>query len=852
MGKPTSSGNRGRWPRLPREPNTNLAWWLAIATAVTAFLMGITVWLVIGSEAVDIAQHAERERVEASRASDDAERRSSSTAGSERRSEEDAAPAASGAPESASSSRAVLVRVVHASNGAPAPGARVWVQREGQDPAEWARAWDAFGDLGAVLSSGLGLEHTADERGLMHLPEPESGLWVFAELGEERGEGRVERGKGECTLSIARTRSVEVLTVDGAGKPLSGVLVAMVRLTTPGWGEIARGVTGADGRRVLYVDSEASDTLDPPAVLAPMLVQSEPAGIEVQPASLPREVVRFVIGPHGRVIVRAVDERGQRRRARGSAGLGADAARNVELPAAQVAGPWLDRPLEDGEAVFERVGVGLALRAWVEARGFDVEMAEAGGPQGPGAESLVEIPVLRRRLSVRGRALEEDGDSLGAARVWGWLAADGGHGEQVLGVWTDELGRFADRGGEALAAADVGTEIVLEGARDGEVARRGLARLPEPDEEGVLDLGELALYPIALVASGRVELSDGEPVNNAEVTVAGTELVGRSSQSGLFAISGEAPASAFELVARDWLYLSGPPVPARAGQENVLIRMRRGARLAGRLVLPSGVVAHTLQMIVDVEPNAPGSAPWRYEGFDLGPGGEYEIAPLETGRARLSIGLVESELPLAEGLRLREGEACRVETIDLVGRIGIVHLVVAGDDGQPLPSGTVHRLSSDGQRVTSQPLRPDGGVALPSLAPRVDVEVEAPDRPPARFFGVADGNRLVVGSGVRVRLVLDSASALPGGASLIATARSGTGTQTIEVRATVAGVGAGEPLLLSVRTWSLRWSVRRPDGREVELSSGLPTSLQVAAGQNEVAVPASVGAEEVAAAVSGS
>jgi hypothetical protein len=828
-------------------------WWLAISTGVMAFLMGICVWLLAGSQVLEVAPGAAAQGEEEAPAELEGEAASPRAArDGERRSQTDAprASEASGARE-AQLHDGALVRVVHASSGVPAPGARVWVEREQRDEAAWSRAWLEHGDLGAVLASGLGEEHAADERGLVHLPLPEDGLWISAQLGRERGEGRIERSAPECTIEIAPVRSVEVLAVDAAGNPLEGVQFAIVLRTTPGWGEIAHGVTGADGRRVLHVDAEAPDALDPAAILAPMLVAAEPAGVDVQPGDLPQEVVRFVIGAHGRLVVRAVDERGERRRSRGRSGIHADSERNLALSAAQVAGPWFDRPLVDGEALFERVGVGLALRVWVEARGFDAALAEVEGPTSSGAEQIVEVPLLQPRLSVRGRALEEDGEPLGGARLSGWLSIDGARGEQVLGVWTDELGRFEDRGGTALATAQPGAPLELQGARDGEVARRGVARLPAPDDEGVLDLGTIALAPVALVASGRVALADGTPVNNAEVFVVGTSLGSRSSPQGRFAISGEAPAASFELVARDWLFLPGTPVRARAGQEDVLVPMRRGAQLAGRLVLPPDVPARSLRLIVEVEADGPiAAAPWRYEGSDLGPGGEFELSPLETGRASLAVGLGESELPLAEGLRLREGELCRVEVIDLAERLEVVRLTCVDEAGRPLTSGTVHRLGPDGARAGSQPLRIDGKVALASIAPRVDVEVEVPDRPVARFAGASDGDRLAVPQGARATFAFDASWGLPPAASLVVVASSGTGVDELEVRATVAGAGAGVLLLPPRSSWALRWSLVRPDGREVALGTGAPSSLELEPGAREVVVTAAVDPDELAAAIS--
>jgi hypothetical protein len=836
---------------LSERGSKSVRWWLAISSGVAALLMGLCVWLLAGSKSMEVAPGTvgpsdARGTTQAVPQEPRGEAESSS------RRAQDVAPSPSKGAAEAEAHLGALVRVVHASNGAPAAGARVWVEREGRDDAQWSQTWLELGDLGAVLASGLGEEHTADERGIVRLPLPEGGLWVSAELGRERGEGRVERGALECTIQIAPVRKVEVLTVDQSGNPLAGVQVAIVLPTAPGWGEIARGVTGSNGRRVLHVDSEAADTIDPAPILAPMLVQSEPAGVDVQPGNLPQDVVRFVIGAHGRVVVRAVDGRGELRRSRGHVGLGADAKRNLDLAPAQAAGPWFDRPLVDGEAVFERVGVGIALRTWVEARGFEAAVADVEGPPGPGAERLIEVPLLEPRWSVRGRALEEDGEPLGAARVWGWLSVDGARGEQVLGVWTDEQGHFEDRGGTALAGAPAGTAVELEGARDGEVARRGFVRLPLPDDEGVLDLGAIAMSPIGLVASGRVALPDGKPVSNAEVFVVGTSLVGRSSPEGLFAISGDAPSASFELVARDWLFLSAPPVPARAGEQNVVVPMRRGARLGGQLLLPADLPAASLRMVVEVEPDSAGaSAPWRFEDSHLGVGGEFELSPLETGLGRFAVGLGDTELTLAEGLRLREGELCRLERIDLGARLAMVHLTCVDETGQPLTSGEVHCLGPGGERTSSQPLRVDGTVAIAALEPRVDVEVEVPARPAARFAGAADGDRLVVPAGVRVTFALAALPALPPGAALRVRARNGSGVHELSAHAIAAGSGAGELLLGAARTWSLRWSLVRQDGRETELASGAPATLEVGSEPGELHVDASVDAEELARALAG-
>ncbi|HVQ25663.1 MAG TPA: hypothetical protein VMV01_10810, partial [Planctomycetota bacterium] len=331
-----------------------------------------------------------------------------------------------------------------------------------------------------------------------------------------------------------------------------------------------------------------------------------------------------------------------------------------------------------------------------------------------------------------------------------------------------------------------------------------------------------------------------------------TSLMGRSSPEGLFAISGEAPSTAFELVARDWLFLSAPPVAARVGEQNVIVPMRRGARLAGHLLLPADLPFNSLRLIVEVEPDAAGvSAPWRYEDSHLGVGGEFELSPLETGVGRFAVGLGDTELTLAEGLRLREGELCRLERIDLGARLAMIHLTCVDETGQPLTSGAVHRLGPGGERSSSQPLRVDGTVALAALEPRVDLEIEVPGRPAARFAGAADGDRLVVPAGARVSFRFAAPPDLPPGAGLRVRASSGSAGQTLAADAIAAGTGVSELLLGTGRTWTLRWALVRADGREVELDSATPTTLELASEPGELRVDAVVDAEELARALSG-
>ena len=745
---------------------------------------------------------------------------------------------------------AALVRVVRRADGAPVAGASVWVQREDGDRAAWSRAWLALGDIGAVLQSGLGQKHLADERGRVELPLPESGLWVFATRDGLRGEGRVEREAPEALVELVPARSVEVLTVDRSGAPLAGVHVDIVRRVTQDWSQIAFAISGADGRCELFVDADVPDELDPPPILAPMLVAAEPEGVDVQPGRLPAEPVRFVIGPHGRVVVRTVDARGELREVRGRSSLSVEVQRNLELPPALAAGAWLERLLERGETVFERVGVGLALRVVVEPEGWNVAVVEGEGPAAPGLERTIEVELLRRRLILRGRVLGQDGDPLGPARLSGRLHDGVEPGAQVMGVWTDEQGRFEDRGGRGFERVEAGAAIELIGSRDGEVAARAVVPLPLPDDDGVVDLGEVLLRPIGLIASGSVELEGGEPVANAQVFVAGTNLSARSGRDGRFALSGDAPAAAFELVARDWEYLSGDPVAAAAGAEGVRILMRRGARLAGRLLLPAGGDFEVLRLIVEVERPGAGAEPaWRYEGFDLGPEGGFELRPLEPGRGRLGVRIGELDLPLADGLELVEGETTRLGPIDLRAQLASLRLLVVDERGAALSDGRVFLLGGGGERLLALPLRIDGTVGVVSIAARVDVEVAVDGLPPARFAGVGHGDRLVVPDGVRVTLAVAPGPGLPAGAQVRVRAVGDGGT--LELTATLTAEGRAELLLPGPGAWTLAWSLRRTDGSEVALLAAAPRAVEIPVETREVRLEASLDPEELAHALSG-
>jgi len=385
------------------------------------------------------------------------------------------------------------------------------------------------------------------------------GFWGY-------GQVRVARPAGEklpATLIVECVPAayLRVQVVDAASTPQHGVVVRMER-EDPAYFEFAMcsaTTRGPDGI------AELGPLEGPPATWKLFIDGAFPESevVELDLRSPPAEPVRLVLPGHGQVEVRLAYPGGVP--FAGGAGVdlgplgGRSAHEGVDIGA--------------GRVRFERVGLGLTLRAHVYVPGLwelnrDVEFA---GPRNAGETVVCEVELDPAQPCLVGRAVDPDGRPLRFHDLELKLAFEGPvlHPELELTTSTDTAGRFA----VSLAARTVSKVHTMLFVRD-RSEERPLAAWRELDlGPRTNDVGTWKLLAPELLAGGTTVGLGGAAVGSRSV-----ELVTPERRLGLgFALSCTSDEQGrFELLG----WCTEPTVKILAGV--------RGARLRDPITVAKG------------------------------------------------------------------------------------------------------------------------------------------------------------------------------------------------------------------------------------------------------------------------
>jgi hypothetical protein len=445
----------------------------------------------------------------------------------------------------------------------------------------------------------------ADSEGEVRLPKFRGNATVRGVLRDRCGTAYLTSGQlTEFTLELAR--GIAALVVDESDAPQAGVEVMLQEGDS--WRPPEdRALTGSDGIARLKAPRRDEDERRRAgrqprvAIVVPL---DEPVEVALDPAKLPEDPVKLVLGKTGRVVVRLVAPGGQP--------FTGDATVEIRKPPAQTFrmndGPDSARmPAVDGIATFPHVGLCSHLEIEVTPQDAALRKVQGSvkGPRQPGT-TTVDLSCGALATTFRGRLLKGDGKPMARANMEiDFRTVDGkarGFSERGANTTTAADGRFEitfDVDPATVSPSGL-TLVILKlipiGSRGSMLEPGQKIALKPPDglATGIAELGDIIAEELDLIASGMVVSGKGTPITQAAIAIAwhsergwtksptDFELHGGTDGAGRFEIRGKLKGrGAMGLTAEREGWICLEPTPFTPGAKDVKIVMVRGGAIAG-------------------------------------------------------------------------------------------------------------------------------------------------------------------------------------------------------------------------------------------------------------------------------
>lgn len=621
------------------------------------------------------------------------------------------------------------IEVVRGEPALPAANARVTVMTPDPDRQQELMMLFLTGISVPELLQSQGVTHDADQAGKVSVPMPlEHGL-IAAELADgftlaEWDPTSDATGQDRnLKLTLAPSRSVDILVVNAAGQPLAGAPVC-IRFGDENFQmDFLRDRTEADGvarmEHVLKFLESFTPGMNLPcsvALTAPLL---QPVAAPLDLANPPDEPIRLLMPDFGRLEVEA-------RHADGSL---------VEDDQIVFLAKPRERPEDDDdffipglpgfESIAERTLNGVAVFAYV-GLGMDLEAtaAFADAPEsthvrGRGPERAGETVrlVLKESLEfpvLTGRLLAMDGQPL-AARIAELRIPDeenfyGMNRSRKLTTGADGSFRLAMRSTEMIPLPQRAEFMIVGKAADG--ALLVSFEIP-PLRAGENSVGDLRAGPAPVLAAGTVVGADGKPTAGATLCKMswmqwdeddpsngqwmeddGDEIA--CEEDGSFVLYGVPPEEGLRLLADAPGHLR-KELEASPGALGLVIRLESGGTLRGKLLADPGIPLDDLviQLLVPGVGMEEEGRHWA----SLDPAdGSFTIVGLRPGIGVLTVSsgwAMEENDTIAriEGLAVGPDAAPdpRLDPIDLRGRLHGCRVRVRAEDGATISEFKVWR-----------------------------------------------------------------------------------------------------------------------------------------------------------------
>jgi protocatechuate 3,4-dioxygenase beta subunit len=720
--------------------------------------------------------------------------------------------AASAPPLVYDTDRAVLVRVVRDDTGAPIPKAlvRVWPAVQ----VDWMHYWyeyAAVSDPFERTQKGR-YDVEADEHGRVLLARSRAGFTLAARGSGWSGFAACPTlAKIELEVRCRPDRALEIRVLDARDQPVESAWVSLRdrddAYSSPTW----IGRTDAQGQCRFEHAAALLASYDEDAPQAIGLANPGTELIEqrLDPRALPTEPIVLRMPELARLNVQWVDERGRDLDIRGSIDLsyedGDDERSRAGLSVLQERG-YGSYSLEHGRialacaATGRRVSVSsYALDGWSEA---SQETPTAQLPERPGATVDLRIALKRVRRTLTGRLLGLDGAPCANAefRVH-WIHAGNAAAllEPAFEECTDAAGRFElHPGGQTSPTVLLRTESASGAWLE---ARAELAPLAEGEAR---ELGDLALSEAEVLVEGRVVDEFGRAVAHATLHIemyqsqhqlyrstnrwngrrlhtAWTDAEGRFDVPGggpEFARYDGAPLQVHEIrphhfaALRDALMIEALPPqaqrelgsafePLRPGQRDLVLVLKRAARLAGRLELPPGRRAHEYMLLaaqqqVRGQPATDHRHSTHANDESAPSPGAFDFGPLPAGSYRVSVHDSNCEFELVAIEDVYVGPAAepdlRLEPLRVPADWHTLRIDLVDASGRPVLEGRVALLDptrgpQGWSRLASEEFEPGSFHVWLRRLP-VDLEAWAEGALPVRALAVDTDTRIVLGDGI--------------------------------------------------------------------------------------------------------
>ncbi|MSR61803.1 MAG: hypothetical protein EXS08_05090 [Planctomycetes bacterium] len=528
---------------------------------------------------------------------------------------------------------------------------------------------------------------------------------------------------------------LEIEVVEANLEPVAGVSVTLEQ-------GLQRHPRTSDARgRVVFngADLSGADSLHPVRVCAGVVAR-EAAWVTVDRPTPPGEPLRLVLPPHGALDVQVLTPEGKPVRGASVELCIVGEPRVGRLtPSKQ---PGFSARVEMGHARFPCVDLDLQLEVLVESPfGLGRAQALVDGPTFPGELVEHSLALGLDRTILLFRALDDGRRALaGELQLSVEVRYGTGFNSRGVSVEADADGRF-EWAVDVACAPGERRELEVNADARGLSARVDLSRSFPP---GRIDMGDLVLQPLPLVASGRVVDPEGRPIEG--VTVRGStrinapkaerpvfmpswKLSAETAADGAFALHGSVAHGPVQLGLSE-TKLRAEPLEVILGATDVELVAFQTGGIAGRLLLDPGIrLIHPLSVSVH-----PDSHPEAVESTSRGLGRRAQKAPGSFALQGLLPGsytlVVAADEPLfeAHGILVVSGEVAndpRIQEIDLRGRLHLFALALVAPSSSAGLAGVVMFMPAGASApVYSRHLQGmDSVVELLSTLPQIDATV---------------------------------------------------------------------------------------------------------------------------------
>lgn len=496
----------------------------------------------------------------------------------------------------------ILVRVVRAGSGRPIPGAAVWT-------SDWSRV-DLSTDAGlaAALEASSDIEQqlhafgdvtTADARGHAWIPAPAARpeLGMGCRDGEDFGYLHVDLLRDPppadgVRLEVGVDTTLEVQTVDAAGRPLSGVPIGLRPCAADPSKAPARaqpvGATRAPDGVVLvrHLQHDGRYRADPPPAAFEACALVPGLDVTARTAGLPvgRQSLVLALPPTGSVRVRVRDPEG--RPVPGRYAVWIRRAAQGEEERARMRREAIAAQTTTSEVTFAHVALHQEYTLWVSAP-LPTSLVTVAGPTAEQPAIDVVLELSRESAIFTGRAVDETGAPL-AERHLEFFASNGDAADSGR-MRTDAQGNFL------FAVKAVVLRRPLEalhlGLLEGRIRRTGIgADLSDlaPLVTGARALGDVVFSRQPVLAAGRITIDGIATDLRPDLWLEARRENGRWSGVGAalswseqgFELRGARPRGRLRLAARTEDHACAAAQEIECGAAGLVLDLRTGAARA--------------------------------------------------------------------------------------------------------------------------------------------------------------------------------------------------------------------------------------------------------------------------------